>query len=233
MEVGRRIKRYEIVEISKREAERTTGKCRDHLLGREWFVKFIPSEFSSNEFEHLMMLNHRRVPKVIDIVKDTCGTYFIMDCIKGMNLYEYIKHYKLTNQRLIRLIINLCQILEHVHCMNIIHGDIKPENLMFDEEDVHLVDFGSSFRGVDSNSFTLEYVAPERLLDTFMADERSDLYSVGVLMKQLCDYTTNHSIREWLSALKLKKCIKKCCQLNPSKRFQSVLDLKEFLLSKT
>lgn len=233
MEIGNLIKRYKIIEISKKEKERISGKCRDHLLGCEWFIKFIPMDYVSQEFDHLMLLDHRRIPKVIDIIKDTKGTYYIMDCIKGMNLYEYIKHYRFTYRALIKLVIDLCQILEHVHCMNVIHGDIKPENIVFDEENIHLVDFGSSFRGIDSNSFTIEYVAPERLLDTFMADERSDLYSIGILMKQLSIQINGYSIGDWLSFIKVKRCIKKCCQINPSKRFQSVMDLKTSLLSKT
>lgn len=231
MEVGLSIGKYEIVEIIKKEKERVTGKCRDRCLHRLWFCKFIPRTSSTLEFDHLLLLDHRRIPNVIDRLEADNGTYFIMDAVHGLTLDAYMNEHKVTLSECVTIWIHLCQILEHVHCMNIIHGDIKPENLIIDEHaGIHLVDFGSSFRGQDSYSYTFEYVAPERLLDTFMADERSDLYSLGRVMEDMLVNIHLYSLKDWWLKRRLKKCLKKCCEINPIRRYQCVLDLKEHLM---
>jgi len=227
MKVNDIIKHYQVYSILHKKEENISGICRDKILGHDRFIKYIPKKAKRNEVDNLLELDHRRIPKIIDIVEYDHGTYFLMEYIRGMSVDEYFKQVKVSFSDMLTLLIHLSMILEHVHCVSIIHGDIKLENLIIDEQcGVHLIDFGSSFTDVDSGSFTVEYVAPERLLSQYRADERSDIYSFGVLMAKMNQYLSFSYVKKY----KLKKVISKCKQVNPSNRFKCASELKDALL---
>ncbi len=231
MEVNKQVNQYIIYEVIASTEQAKSSLCRDLELGTDWFIKFVPATIVTSELTHLLMLDHRRIPKVIDVIKSEEGTYYVMDYIKGLSLKEYFNYFKVNAHEIIQLLIHLTMILEHVHCMGVIHGDIKLENLVMDEQSgVHLIDFGSSFKDLDSGSFTVDYVAPERLMDTYRSDERSDLYTLGIMINKMLELRRHKMTFEFIKILRLKRVIRKCIRVNPQDRYQSASELKDALI---
>ncbi|WP_240841368.1 protein kinase [Acidaminobacter sp. JC074] len=228
MKVNQKVGRYTVTEV----ITDSTAYCRQVDHGTEWFIKFLKED--SREVDYLKLLDHCRIPRVIDVYTKDEGVYYIMDQVRGVTLYERLKLKDITYKEMIQSTIHLCQILEHLHCMNVVHGDIKLENLVFDEQfGIHLIDFGSAFMENDSDSFTMDFVAPERLLDTYLADERSDIYCLGLVMKIMLRHVKKRTIKElfyFIRLCKLKRIIKKAIMVQPERRYQSATDLKESLI---
>lgn len=224
--------KYEIASIISDTSKATVGKCINRYLNNEWIIKFVPSKSSiiSSEVENMLKFNHRSIPKIIDLVNDAEGYYFIMTEIKGHTICDYVKVFKYTLSDVIVWMTELIEVLKHIHCYNVIHGDIKSSNIMIDDyNSLYVIDFGSSFSELDKKSFTKKYVAPERLLDHFKADDRSDIFSFGIVFKEiLIHYNENGKLRRFIESRrlnKLNKVIKKCTEINPSNRYQSASEV--------
>jgi serine/threonine protein kinase len=235
MELGQVINKYKIVEVYREQEHSTTGSCVNLELKTKWFIKFIPNAFidSSEEMSNLLLLDHGSVPKVIDVIYTAEGNYLVLEFIKGMMLHDYLSQHKLGFKAYIAVIISITHSLEHLHCYGVVHGDLKSENIMIGPHGyVYLIDYGSSFRDNDSKSFTLDMVAPERLLDSFPPDERSDIFSLGLVIQHMLSYymSSFKGKGNYFQMKKMKRIIKKCKQVNPSLRYQSANEIKDALL---
>lgn len=226
--------KYEIVKLLKQSESSEVGICINKYIGSEWLIKFLSKTYENlHEMNHLLLLDHPRIPKIIDIMYTESGSYYVLEKLRGERFDVYFSAEKVSLSALIKVFVELTAILDHIHCKGITHGDLKPENILIDSEvGVGIIDFGSSFTTDDSNSFTESYVAPERLLDTYKADERSDIYSVGVLLKEtLDDYQKRHLLsRKKLKYKKLLNLSKKCLRLHPDLRINQSIDLHDALL---
>ncbi len=98
MEVNNKVNQYIIYEVICSNSHAITGLCRDVVLGTDWFIKYIPALKQTAELDHLLMLDHRRIPKIIDVIKSEEGTYYVMDNIKGFSLNEYFNYYTEGNE---------------------------------------------------------------------------------------------------------------------------------------
>jgi len=237
MEIGQQVGRFKVIELLKEHKHSITGVCLHLELKTKWFIKFVPTEFEekSEELSNLLLLDYGSIPKIIDVYKVNEGRYYILEYVQGITIEEYMKQYRLSFKSYIDIMLSLTQTLEHVHCNGVVHGDLKSENILIGpQNNVYLIDFGSSFRDRDSKSFTLEMVAPERLTDTFPPDERSDLYTLGLIFKSmLYDYMKVHkfnSIKNLYQVKKMKRLILKCTMVNPNHRIQSAVCVKDALL---
>ncbi len=211
---------------------------------REQIVK--PFE---KEAEMLANLRHSSLPCVTDyfIEKDTC--YIIMDYIEGNDLEVILSESEekgLPEKQVIEWAVQICRILEYLHGQKppLIHGDIKPANIIIRESDgwLVLVDFGSaSFSTLKPDKKevygTDGYAAPEQYLG--VQEVRSDIYSLGCTMYELLTgalgeenfiFTPPGKIIPELSP-DLETIIMKCLEFNINNRFTSAKELKENLLT--
>ena len=113
---------------------------------------------------------------------------FRNNCVDLADLFKEKYNY-LENKNFIKWIIyQIAFGLYTLHNNNIIHNDIKPENILInDEGGINICDFGSMcYKGEKSSSFTRQYTAPEFLLDdNIIRDEKSDMWSLGVIILEL------------------------------------------------
>ncbi|MBN2796436.1 MAG: protein kinase [Clostridia bacterium] len=204
--------KYEITEILKSTQNKVIAKCIHQSLRNPWLIKYVNEHENINELEALLELEVYHIPKIIDYYQSAKGTYYVLEYIPGMTMDEFVKSFQINTKTLVHWMLTLGKIIADVHGQGYVHGDIKPENIMIvDEKDLVLIDFGSCFKEIDSESFTFEYVAPERLCDLGVVDDRSDIYSFGLIF------------REILSKMKIKKkklvhLVQKCCEVEIEKR---------------
>ena len=229
--------KYEVISIITDSDIGIVGVCVNKYLNNKWIIKYVPNSSLkiSNEVDNMLKLNHKNIPQIIDVIKTSEGCFYVMSLIDGHTISEYSKIYKYVIADVVKWMIETAEVLKHIHCYGIIHGDIKNSNIMVDDyKSLYVIDFGSSFTDKDKKSFTKRFVAPERLVDHFLVDDRSDLFSFGVVFKDMLkDYEKKNSVKKHFQRKKLrklKKIVDKCLEINPINRYQSASDLHETLI---
>ncbi len=142
-------------------------------------------------------IQHKNVLKVLPTDRKKSCIYYVTEYIKGQTVREWIEHHPKPYIREIRQIVNqIAKGLGAFHRMEMLHQDLKPENIMIDEQGVvKIIDFGSvKIAGIaelmplarsDENILgTLNYTAPEYHLGQ-RASTRSDLYSLAVITYEM------------------------------------------------
>ncbi len=142
-----------------------------------------------SEFSALAVLDHPNLGKVFDFGTTAEGTnYFTMEYVKGLPLNLALKD-RGDFDRLSDFVLQICSALDYIHQRGIIHFDLKPGNIMVNEQEyIKILDFGLASRISGSEKITakgtLEYMAPEMLLGE-RVDSRADLYSLGIILFEL------------------------------------------------
>lgn len=193
---------------------------------------------------------HSLIPKLLASFEQDGSQYFVHEHIRGRNLAD-----ELASDGVLReiqvwdVLTNTLPVLEVIHENGIVHGDIKPENIVrspqykdYGGNRLSLVDFGSAIPLAEVETYpsdrimgSAEYAAPEQIQGHF--DPRNDLYSLGVtclhLMTdvspfELFDVKSNtwvwrHYLKQPVSR-RLGRILDKLVQRNPAHRYQSASD---------
>ena len=149
------------------------------------------------EVEILKSLDHPNIIKIFDLYEDSKNYYLITEYCSGGELFDRIqKNAVFTEREAARYIKQLLSALTYLHDKNIVHRDLKAENLLFEnnsaESHLKLIDFGVSSEFLKGKKLketlgTPYYIAPEVLLQSY--DEKCDVWSCGVILYiLLCGY---------------------------------------------
>lgn len=143
------------------------------------------------EYEISIDLDCPYIVNVFTYEQDTVvGPGIIMEYVDGRTLSEFLKENSPIQQRR-RVFGQLLEAVAYLHRKSIIHNDLKPENILITHSDntVKLIDFGLSDDDAHYLSKTLgctpEYASPELLAHSAPLDARSDIYSLGLLMRDI------------------------------------------------
>ena len=195
--------RYEIIEKIGSGGMATVYKAKCHVLNRYVAVKILRDEFTTDEefikrFEveaqSAASITHPNIVSVYDVGVDGNLYYIVMELIKGKTLKEIIVEEKgpLPWKWSVNIASQIASALEIAHRNHIIHRDIKPHNIIITEDGVAKVtDFGIA-KAVSNSTITafgttigsVHYFSPEHARGGF-TDEKSDLYSLGVVMYEM------------------------------------------------
>ena len=180
----------------------TVYLARDETLDRPVAVKVMHREMSEQEDQlqrfrqearAVAKLTHPNVVSVIDAGEDGGHPYIVFEYVKGETLKQRIGRVgALDTQEAIAYAIEVARGLSVAHARNMVHRDIKPQNVLIDEEGrAKLTDFGISRQleqdGVTATGRVLgttDYVAPEQAMGKGV-DPRSDVYSLGVVLYEM------------------------------------------------
>jgi tRNA A-37 threonylcarbamoyl transferase component Bud32 len=180
----------------------TVYLARDETLDRPVAVKVMHREMSEQEDQlqrfrqearAVAKLTHPNVVSVIDAGEDGGHPYIVFEYVKGETLKQRIARVgALDTQEAIAYAIEVARGLSVAHARNMVHRDIKPQNVLIDEEGrAKLTDFGISRQleeaGVTATGRVLgttDYVAPEQAMGKGV-DQRSDIYSLGVVLYEM------------------------------------------------
>lgn len=143
-----------------------------------------------SEANILKMLDHKNIVTVYDCFIEDGDGYIVMEWLEGKNLRELRNEAnQFSLEEIINIGIQIAKALDYAHHQNIMHKDIKPENIIYYDKKITLLDFGlAGFleEKTDMKSHgTAMYMAPEQLKGEIILDQRVDIFSLGVLLYEL------------------------------------------------
>lgn len=228
--------------------------ARDTRLNKQWAVKEVRKSGSNKkdtlvinsliaEANLMKSLDHPALPRIVDIIDDGITIYIVMDYIEGESLDKVLKA-TLSNgeffseESVIDWAIQICEALLYLHSKNIIYRDVKPANIMLnDDGKIKIIDFGIAreYKGINDKDTkvlgTKGYAPPEQYVG--QSDIRSDIYALGVTMHQLltgndpCDNPNFVPVRQINNSLSegIELIIDRCIEPALENRYQNCADL--------
>ena len=200
-----KIGRYEIVGEAGRGASAYVYKAYDPHLQRNLAIKVLRNELGYDaEYREAFVregrlsakLIHPGIVTIFDVGVFNKKLYIVMELMEGFSFEKILKTLgKVSLNTIMEMAIQLSRALHYAHEQGVIHRDIKPANIivLIDNKTVKLMDFGiahlnnsygTATKKTDKVTGTPEYMAPEQVMGESM-DNRSDLYSFGILLYQL------------------------------------------------
>lgn len=175
-------------------------KAKDHKLNRCVAVKILKQEFREDttfitkfkrEAQAAAGLAHPNIVNVFDVGEDNGIHFIVMELVEGITLKEYIvKKGRLTVREATSIAIQVSMGLEAAHSHNIVHRDVKPQNIIISTDGkVKVTDFGIA-RAASSNTISsnvmgsVHYSSPEQVRGGY-SDAKSDIYSLGVTIYEM------------------------------------------------
>jgi serine/threonine-protein kinase len=176
-------------------------KARCHRLNRLVAIKILKDENLQDEDfcrrfhaegQAVGMLSHPNIVSVYDVSTSGDADYIVMELIDGISLKQYMEKKGVLNwKETLHFATQIAKALEHAHSRGLVHRDIKPHNVMvLKNGSVRVTDFGIARVMSNSNTLTKEtlgsvhYISPEQAKGG-QVDNRSDLYSLGVVMYEM------------------------------------------------
>jgi len=179
-------------------------------------------------YKKLKSITHRNIPTVYDTLNFDDGQIVLEEFIDGITVAEVLEQGKYTYHGAKKIILAVCDALLVLRDMDIVHRDIKPENIMVTRSgDVQLIDFNAARIHKNEKQKdtvilgTIGYAPPEQY-GISQSDEKSDIYSLGVLLNVML--TGTHPSRQ-LARGKAGKIVLKCTQIDPNHRFDNIESL--------
>ncbi len=252
--------RYEILEKIGAGGMSDVYKAKDQVLGRFVAVKVLKPEFAEDvnfvtkfhtEAQSAAGLQHPNIVNIYDVGSEEHMHFIVMEYVEGITLKTYIeKKGQLNYKEAISIAIQVARGIEAAHNNNIVHRDIKPQNIMISHEGkVKVTDFGIA-RAATSNTIhsdvmgSVHYTSPEQARNGFV-DGKSDIYSLGIVMYEMVtgrvpfdgDTTVSIAIQHLQEEMvapsvyapdlpiSLEKIILKCTQKSQDRRYTSMGDL--------
>ena len=176
--------------------------ARDMILDRDVALKILRMDFNNDEefikrfnreAQSATSLAHTNIVSIYDVGEDGDIYYIVMEYVEGMTLKQYIqKNDPIPIEKALDIMKQITEAISHAHHNGIIHRDIKPQNILIDHEgNVKITDFGiaialSSTNITQTNAVlgSVHYLSPEQARGG-MANKKSDIYSLGIVMFEL------------------------------------------------
>ncbi|MGD8537941.1 MAG: protein kinase [Candidatus Aminicenantes bacterium] len=258
--------RYQIIEELGKGGMGKVYKALDTEIKEKVALKLIKPEISvdkktierfQNELKFARKISHRNVCRMYDLNKDAGSYYITMEFVSGEDLKRFIRRSgRLTISKGIDIAKQICEGLNEAHRLGVVHRDLKPGNIMIDDDgNARIMDFGIA-RSVEGKGITgagvmigtPEYMSPEQVEGKDI-DHRSDIYSLGVILYEMLtgrvpfegETALNVAVKQKTETPKnpkeyneqisedLCRVILKCLEKEKEKRYQSANELRSEL----
>ncbi|OCA85492.1 serine/threonine protein kinase [Bacillus sp. FJAT-27225] len=267
MMIGKRISgRYKILDAIGGGGMANVYLAHDMILDRNVAVKMLRLDFANDEefirrfhreAQSATSLVHPNIVSIYDVGEENDLYYIVMEYVDGQTLKQYIQQYSpLRVEDTIDIMKQLTSAIAHAHQNHIIHRDIKPQNILVDNNgNVKITDFGiamalsaTSITQTNSVLGSVHYLSPEQARGG-MANRKSDIYSLGIVMFELLTgrlpffgesavsialkhlQTETPSIRRWNPQIpqSVENIVLKATAKDPFLRYDSVEEMEEDL----
>ncbi len=254
--------RYEILQVLGRGGMGAVYKARDREVARVVALKVIRPELAGNSamlerFKQELVLSHqvthKNVVRIYDLGEADGVKFITMEYIEGSDLRSIsLEKKRFEPAEAVEIMQQVCRALEAVHAVGVIHRDLKPQNIMRDDNGrVVVMDFGLA-RLIESNGMTqtgalvgtMEYMSPEQALGGQL-DQRSDLFTLGLIFYELLTGKMPFHADSALASLirrtqeraipvtqhdrtipaSLANVVSKCMERDPKQRYQNCTEL--------
>lgn len=252
--------RYEILERIGSGGMSDVYKAKCHKLNRYVAIKVLKPEYSEDktfvskfkaEAQAAAGLMHANIVNVYDVGEENGIYYIVMELVEGITLKKYIEKKGVLGVReAVSIAIQVAQGIDAAHKHNIVHRDIKPQNIIISKEGkVKVTDFGIA-RATSSNTInssvmgSVHYISPEQARGGY-SDEKSDIYSFGITLYEMLtgrvpfegDTTVAIALqhiqdeivspRQYVPEIpvSVEKIVLKCTQKRTERRYQNMTDL--------
>ena len=260
--------RYEIIKSIGEGGMANVYLAKDTILDRQVAVKVLRGDLSTDEkfirrFQREALsvsnLSHPNIVEVYDVGEEDGQYYIVMEYIEGKTLKQLLyKRGALTLPEVIDIMTQLTDGLAHAHEAYIIHRDIKPQNIMIEDNGtIKITDFGiamavnaTQFTQTNSVMGTVHYLPPEQA-NGKSATVKSDIYSLGILMYELLTgsvpFKGDNAVEIALKHMKEKlpsirkqnplipqsveNIVIKACAKNPRNRYDTVKEMHDDIVS--
>ncbi|WP_312095215.1 Stk1 family PASTA domain-containing Ser/Thr kinase [Niallia sp.] len=267
MMIGKRISgRYKVLDMVGGGGMANVYLARDMILDRDVAVKMLRLDYVNDEefikrfhreAQSATSLAHPNVVSIYDVGEEGDIYYIVMEYVEGDTLKQYIhKHSPLSVETVIAIMQQITSAIAHAHQNNIIHRDIKPHNILIDKDgNVKVTDFGiamalsaTSITQTNSVLGSVHYLSPEQARGG-MANKKSDIYSLGIVMFELLTgrlpfsgesavsialkhlQSETPSVRRWNEAIpqSVENIVLKATAKDPFYRYNSMEEMSEDL----
>lgn len=169
--------------------------AREQKTGKQVAIKFythrrgLDWSLLSREVEKLALLyTSRNIVRLLDVGWQSDPPYYVMEYLERGSLENHLASGPLEPSESVRIIRSVCQALVHAHGRGVLHCDLKPANVLLDDDfEPRLCDFGQSRLCHEQNPAlgTLFYMAPEQADLKAVPDARWDVYALGAMLYHL------------------------------------------------
>ena len=182
----------------------TVYKARQTALDRTVALKVLSPHLAADpefvarftrEAKALGQLSHPNIVAIYENGVHEGVPYLVMEFVDGASLRKLMAHGKLSPERALSIVPQICDALQYAHDRGVIHRDIKPENILVDEAGrIKIADFGLAKLATGHASHltrsnlvmgTPNYMAPEQVERSSSVDHRADIYSLGVVFYEM------------------------------------------------
>ncbi|MFS0782353.1 Stk1 family PASTA domain-containing Ser/Thr kinase [Bacillus sp. 1P06AnD] len=269
MLIGKRINgRYRLIEMIGGGGMANVYLAEDMILEREVAVKILRMDFSNDEefikrfnreAQSATSLAHPNIVSIYDVGEEDQIYFIVMEYVRGMTLKQYIQTTAfIPIEKTLMIMEQIAEAISHAHQHGIIHRDIKPQNILIDENGhVKITDFGiatalsaTSITQTNAVLGSVHYLSPEQARGG-MANKKSDIYSMGIVMFELLTgrlpfsgesavsialkhlQSSTPSPRRWNPAIpqSVENIVLKATAKDPFHRYESADEMKEDLLT--
>lgn len=223
--INNALKDYSIISKLSDKNDCLVLRIRNKQLNKDLVLRSFSTKIDA--YSELYKIKCDNLPLIYDVIDLDDGQIVLEEFIDGLTIEQVMQSGKYNYSGAKKVIYSVCCGLCALHELGLVHRDVKPENVIIDNNGrVVLIDFNAS-RKQSQNSKdtvimgTVGYASPEQL-GLSQTDARTDIYAVGVLLNVMI--TGEHPSKK-LARGKAKGIIKKCTLLNANERYKTVQKL--------
>ncbi|MBF0264231.1 MAG: protein kinase, partial [Gammaproteobacteria bacterium] len=196
-----KIGRFNIVKVLGQGSQGIVYLAKDPVLERQVAIKTIDKKHANktenlnkllmDEAKVISKMSHPNIVSIYEAGEEAGTSYLVFEYIKGQTLSELIKSKQFQSlKKAIPLFQSICLGMQHSHKNEIIHGDLKPANIILDENDVpKIMDFGIARLLTEQTSSDQLYGTPRYMSPEYLRNREvtaaNDVYALGLILFEL------------------------------------------------